>query len=461
MNRADFLGLSSQEPHRVVSFPASQSLHASTASATAISTGLARLDEALCPSSPDDFPGLAGKDSKGISQGHVTEVFGPPGVGKTSLALSIASNALRTGGKVVWIDTGSPLPKPRLKDFLSSRTSSNPSSSSPYPSPCNTDSIPDLSQNLLYIHARTLPHLLSLLHRPPSSFPPPNTTLLVIDSISAPFQPYYPAPSDLKARLSTTRIDKSQQSWLVNRKWNVTSDLAAQLSRLATTNHMAVLALNQTHTRIRGLPQATLTPVVAGGGWETAVFARVGLYRDFVREGSQYQGRYSGGEEEGERQRSRLRRVRFAEVMKRNGKAVMVRREEDTVVPFLIELDGLHALDEPGPSPSYLVTTAQNPDEAPKLISGPDVGPTQALESEAGEEPEVGQNPEHNPEQELEQEPEQEQTLHDGGQEEPSEPLDATTRKRKVDEIADSQDEDSDGEFGWNEDDDVGLLERE
>ena len=99
------------------------------------------------------------------------------------------------------------------------------------------------------------------------------------------------------------------------------------------------------------------------------------------------------------------------------------------------------------------MTTAQNPDEAPELISGPDVGPTQAPESEAGEKPEVEKKPEHGPEPE--------QTLHDEGQEEPSEPLDATTRKRKVDEIADSQDEDSDGEFGWNEDDDVGLLERE
>ncbi|KAI9037401.1 uncharacterized protein KD926_000364 [Aspergillus affinis] len=454
MNRSDFLGLSSQEPHRVVSFPASQSLHASTASAPAISTGLSRLDEALCPSSPDDFPGLTGKETKGISEGHVTEVFGPPGVGKTALALSIASNTLRTGGKVVWIDTGSPIPKTRLRDFLTSRT---PSSSSPYPSPSNTNPIPNLSQNLLYIHTRTLPHLLSLLYHPPSSFPPPNITLLVIDSISAPFQPYYPAPSDLKARLSTTRTDKSQVSWLLNRKWSVTSDLAAQLSKLASTHHMAVLALNQIHTRIKGLPQATLTPVVAGGGWEAGVFARVGLYRDFVREGSQYQGRYSGGEEEEEeggqgQTTSRLRRVRFAEVMKRNGKAVMVRREEDTVVPFLIELDGLHAFDEPGSS--HIVSTAQKPGEAGNLIPDPDEGSTQTLKPDPEEELAVEQKPK--------QEQEQEQMLQNEGQQEPTEPLDAKARKRKVDEIADSQDEDdSDGEFGWNEDDDVGLLESE
>jgi ATP-dependent Lon protease len=106
MNQQDFLGLSSQQPSklsgdhnrndkilksivdRVVSFPASQSLHASTASVTgAISTGLPQLDEAVRPPSPEDVPGRAGDaGSKGIPCGHVTEVFGPPGVGKTSLA---------------------------------------------------------------------------------------------------------------------------------------------------------------------------------------------------------------------------------------------------------------------------------------------------------------------------------------------------------------------------------------
>lgn len=96
---------------------------------------------------------------------------------------------------------------------------------------------------------------------------------------------------------------------------------------------MAVLALNQMHTRIKGLPRATLTPVLAGGGWETGVWARVAMYRDFVRGGYSQEGDVYGD--------GRLRRVRFAEVMKRNGRVVTVRREEETVVPFLIEMVGL------------------------------------------------------------------------------------------------------------------------
>lgn len=75
---------------RVVPISASQSLYASTTTASvnpgAIPTGLPRLDEALCPASVE-VPGLTSTPSpKGLCCGQVTEVYGPPGVGKTSLA---------------------------------------------------------------------------------------------------------------------------------------------------------------------------------------------------------------------------------------------------------------------------------------------------------------------------------------------------------------------------------------
>ena len=75
---------------RVVSISASQSLRATSASDAAggaISTGLPRLDEAICPASEGEFSGLASDSvSTGIPRGQVAEVFGPPGVGKSSLA---------------------------------------------------------------------------------------------------------------------------------------------------------------------------------------------------------------------------------------------------------------------------------------------------------------------------------------------------------------------------------------
>ncbi|KAA8646899.1 uncharacterized protein ATNIH1004_005574 [Aspergillus tanneri] len=370
MNKPDFLGLSSQEPHRVVSFPASQSLHASTASAPrAISTGLPRLDEALCPSFPDDILGFVDVQSKGIPGGHITEVFGPPGVGKTSLALNVVSNALQAGDKVIWIDTGSPLPKRRLRDMLLHAGAIDPSTETITNTGSETAKSPlDHATNLLYFRAQSLPHLLAILLHPPKGFPPESTSLLVIDSISGPFPSYFPNPSELRSRISGKITDKAQIQWLINRKWNVTSDLATHLSRLATIHRMAVLLLNHTHTRIKGQPRATLCPVLAGGTWESNVYARIALYRDFLTEETST-------------------RVRFAEVMKRSGKTLSTRLE-DNVVSFLIESES-----ESGPGPTD------------------DPGFT------------------------------------------------ATSRKRKVDEVADSQDEDdSDGEFRWIEDDDAGLL---
>lgn len=67
----------------VVSFPASQSLQASSSlNVDAVSTGLPQLDDAISPPSVDD----GDSKTRGIPHGQVTEVFGPPGAGKTSLA---------------------------------------------------------------------------------------------------------------------------------------------------------------------------------------------------------------------------------------------------------------------------------------------------------------------------------------------------------------------------------------
>ncbi|RDW83700.1 uncharacterized protein DSM5745_04026 [Aspergillus mulundensis] len=346
----------------VVSFPASQYLQASAAlNVGAVSTSLPQLDEAISPPSPEEDGTM---NSRGIRRGQVTEVFGPPGVGKTSLALSIAANALRAGGKVVWIDTGSPLPRLRLRDILQGRIES--------------------SKNLTHIRAQSLPHLLALLLHCPSGFPPEDCSLLVIDSASGPFASYFPNPTELKTRLAQSKpVDKAQVQWLMNRNANITSDLANQLIKLATTHHMAVLAINQTRTRIKGQPRATLCPVLAGGAWESSISTRLVLYRDFPATETTSGETTSGS-------------VRFAEVMKRSGRMLAVRAAEN-IIPFVVETNGLRALDD-HPSPG---TIAQDLDKAPET---------------------------------------------------------SLQRKRKVDEIADSEDEaDSDADYGWVDDD--GLEE--
>ena len=76
-------------PDRVVPVSASQSLHASSASRCrgAVSTGLPHLDWAIYPGLDGNPTGLKDdRKTQGVPSGRVTEIFGPPGAGKTSLA---------------------------------------------------------------------------------------------------------------------------------------------------------------------------------------------------------------------------------------------------------------------------------------------------------------------------------------------------------------------------------------
>ncbi|KAL2847459.1 P-loop containing nucleoside triphosphate hydrolase protein [Aspergillus pseudoustus] len=367
MNTQEFLSPATQRTRPVVSFPASQSLQAPAAlRAGAVSTGLPRLDDAICPLPLEE----QGDIPQGIPQGHVTEVFGPPGVGKTSLALNVLSNALGAGRKAVWIDTGSPLPRPRLREILQKSVQQSGSSQPPG----------ELVQHLTYFRAQSLPHLLALLFRTPAGFPHDDCDLLVIDSASGPFPSYFPNATELKTRLAHSKaLDKNQVQWLMNRSSNVASDLANQLTKLATTHHIAILVINQTRTRIKGQARATLCPVLAGGPWERCISTRIVLYRDFSTVDDDASCR-----------------VWFAEVMKRAGKLLAFRLDEN-IVAFKIESNGLSPVDNHASSPIA-----------------------------------------HGPSEELRELP-----IH---------------RKRKVEEIADSQDEgDSDYDYGWADGDSAGL----
>ncbi|KAH8691562.1 P-loop containing nucleoside triphosphate hydrolase protein [Talaromyces proteolyticus] len=350
---ADYTTLTtSAELPRIPSISASQALRAAPSSApsslstSAVPTGLERLDDAIAS--------LGEGVDRGLPRGHVTEIYGPPGVGKTALMMSAAVEALKDGQRVVWIDTGSPIPTPRLKALLTaSVTTSNKSD------PKEVEAIYEKMETL-FSHFRTpsLPHLLALLVRPPPSFPPNGTTLLIIDSISAPFQPYFPHASELKARLAGQSSIPQQTQWLLHRKWNVTSDLANHLVKLAAARRIAVVVLNQTHTRIKGQPRPTLFPALAGGSWESCVYARVVVYRDLAP---------LGLDDGDQKQEGGLRRVRYAEVMKRGGRVISVRTDEN-IVAFVIENDGLRELSA-HPLSSTSKTSLPPPSSIPLPIS--------------------------------------------------------------------------------------------
>jgi replicative DNA helicase len=61
-----------------------------------VPTGLAALDWALA----DLDPGAAARG--GVARGQLTEIWGPPGVGKTAMGIQLAANAVVDGHDVVW-----------------------------------------------------------------------------------------------------------------------------------------------------------------------------------------------------------------------------------------------------------------------------------------------------------------------------------------------------------------------
>lgn len=258
-------------------------------------------------------------------------------------------------------------------------------------------------KNLVYFRAQSLPHLLALLMHPPKGFPSDDTTLLVVDSISALFPSYFPNPAELKPQLAQAGVsDKSQVRWLVNRRWNVTSDLGSQLMKLASTHRLAVFLINQTHTKIKGQPRATLCPALSGGSWDNSIYTRIVLYRDFP-------------EEEGDG-RPADRKIRIAEVLKRTGKPLVLRLGEN-IVPFTIESVSI---------PRHLARLCSRAKDS-------------VCEIERAQQPYLASQKSNEPRGTAST---------------------ASQRKRKVDEIADSQDEDesTDEEYGWVDGDDTDLF---
>lgn len=265
------------------------------------------LDSALLPDGPA-FP------SKGLPCGSVTEVYGPPGVGKTAFAMQVAVNALHSLGSengVTWIDTSVPLPGPRFDRIsLGYRSyTSHDLTSSP---PVRTVDIPTNGSynNVDYFIAPTLAHLLTLFMHPTTKFPLPRTSLIIVDNISAPFATAFPRSVDDKT--NSTFADaarKTNQQKAANRKWAVAGDLSSAMAKIAKLHNVAILVINQVATSLKGVRRATLKPSLSGHGWDAGISNRIVLLRDFAP-------RESGADFTPEEARS----LRFAEVVKLAGK---------------------------------------------------------------------------------------------------------------------------------------------
>ncbi|KAF4778863.1 hypothetical protein HER10_EVM0011607 [Colletotrichum scovillei] len=181
-----------------------------------VSTGIERLDGALISSSslqtPDTISG------GGLQRGQVTEIWGPPGSGKTAVGIQLVANALCEGHGAVWVGR--------------------------------------------------LPHLIALLCRPTAATVPANSSVVVIDSLSALVNHAFPKAPDGPG-LSAKRLQALQY-------------ITSALQKLAATRDCAVVVLSQCATKMQLERSATLIPSINAGVWEQGMSTRVVLFRDWV-----------------------------------------------------------------------------------------------------------------------------------------------------------------------------------
>ncbi|KAI9884238.1 MAG: hypothetical protein M1823_003987 [Watsoniomyces obsoletus] len=333
--------------HRMPTVSASQALQdlSAQASSRQLLTGLKTLDE---------LKELGQSTSGIVSRGQITEIYGPPGVGKTTLAMQLAANTLRSGNHVVWVDCATHLPGRRFLDILS------PDLTTPIET---TDT---LLSHLDHFSAPNLSHLWTLLFSSSSSggseFPSPSTGLIIIDSISILFTLAFPRIEDSSqhhqhrqhanstegggrgqgrgGQPSTTPYRKKNeattQQWVSSRRWAVIGDFIARLTKLSTLKNIAVVLINQTVSRVRADTGAMLLPAVSSNAWDAGVMNRVVLYRDWTN------GLFLVGDEDNPIGDDDARGVRFAAVLK----AACLRSGSQSgrlpkMIPFVMERNGL------------------------------------------------------------------------------------------------------------------------
>ncbi|EQL31376.1 hypothetical protein, variant [Blastomyces dermatitidis ER-3] len=317
----------------------------------AVSTGLPRLDAALAlPSGLRPSPLGPGRNSqrynghqdvpaKGIKRGDVTEVTGPRGVGKTSLAMGIAARVLQAAQKVIWIDTAGPMNPTRLKDICQRvRVSGLSDNSSDAAS--NGGRSDEILNELIYFHPPTLAHLLALISHPPKGFPPQETGLIVIDSISSLFTSEYRTklpPRNSNPKHRTTAESKDERT-----RWKIIGNLVMDLKKLAARLNCVVIVINEMASRFRGTQPPVLHEALSGITWDSGVTTRIKLCWHWLPPSL--------------RSRVRMKRVRFAEVAKVEKVGLMHGRSL-RIVPFVIKKTGLHEFGpRPGGTPLSIFT---------------------------------------------------------------------------------------------------------
>lgn len=188
------------------------------------------------------------------------------------------------------------------------------------------ESIDEYLKKFHHFAAPSLPYLLALLIHQSSDFPPIETSLIVIESISTLFSIAFPKTGEdtTSQQLSAKKNDAAQ--WASSRRWAVMGDFISKIGRLAATRNIAILLTSQMTAKIRPETGAVMHPAISGTAWDTGISTRIVVFRDWIfQDGAGSQGELVPG-------------VRLAGITKAKGVSY---EGVGKVVMFTIEQNGL------------------------------------------------------------------------------------------------------------------------
>jgi RecA/RadA recombinase len=294
--------------HRLPTITGVEALQDAAARSKGISTNLPTLDARLLSHSL-----VFG--TPGIQRGHVTEVFGPPGIGKTTFGIQVAVNAAQSQQNdchVLWVNTGSPLISRRVQEMCSSDLPTVPAL---------------LNERFSYLDAHTLPRLLTVFLHPTTSTPSTRTSLIVVDDLSNLLLGALARTSTSSNSSAPAIVREKLDKQATSKRFQVIESLAAAMSKMAAIRNIAIVVLTNATMSLKDSNRALLKPGLSSQAWESAVHTRIMLYRDFADT----------------TQRTKMPSfatgLRYAEVQRLARKDVYIRP-----VPFVILSTGLHEL---------------------------------------------------------------------------------------------------------------------